>query len=129
MLKKLSVVCIMVLGFFAIAGNVKAQSMYFCESVSSDGYAQNESSVFNISSNGGYLDVLVKLPYALNCSSVRYELYLNGVYETTIYQDAKTNWEWFFQKITFYKAGTWQIYCIDCNDATLASGSLTIQFN
>lgn len=129
MTKKLFIFGIVALALLAFAGSSKAQSMYFCESVSSDGYPVGESSVFNISSNGGYLDVLVKLPYALNCSSVRYELYLNGNYETTIYQDSKTNWEWFYQKITFYKSGSWQIYCIDCYDATLASGTLKIQFN
>ncbi len=129
MLKKLLVACFVVLGFFAIAGNVKAQEMYFCESVSSDGYPNGESSVFNISSNGGYLDVLVKIPYNLNCSSVRFEIYRNGDYDNTIYLDSKNDWVWFYKQITFYKSGTYQIYCIDCNEATLASGTLTIQFN
>ena len=129
MLKKIFALFIVTLALFAFTGNLKAQTMYFCESVSSDGYPSGESSVFNISSNGGYLDVLVKIPYDLNCNSVRFEIYRNGDYDNTVYLDTQPNWVWFYKQITFYKSGTYQIYCMDCYDATLASGTLQIQFN
>ncbi len=129
MYKKLIVFCAVVAALLAFAGSSRAQSMQFCESVSGDGSPQGESSTFNISSNGGYLDVLVKLPYDLNCTSIRYEIYRNGDYDNTIYQDSQNNWNWFYKQITFYKSGTYQIYCIDCNEATLVSGTLKIQFN
>ena len=102
--------------------------MYFCEDVDKDGYPISESSVFNIGSGGGYLDVLVRLPYEVACRSVRYELYLNGKYNTTIYQDTERNWVWFYKKITFYDSGTWDIDVYDCYDQRLVSGSVRIKF-
>jgi hypothetical protein len=129
MIKKIFALSIVALALFAFANNSKAQSMSFCEDVSSSGNPIGESSTFNISSSGGYLDVLVNIPYDLNCTSIRYEIYYNGAYDNTIYQDSKRNWQWFYQKVTFYKSGTYVIYCIDCNEQTLASGTLRIQFN
>src|SRR2546421_12833279 len=81
-----------------------SQSMSFCESVSGSGNCNGSSSVFTISSNGGYLDVLINIPYDLNCRSVRYEVYRNGDYDNTIYQDTQSSWQWFYKEITFYKS-------------------------
>lgn len=127
MLKKLfgfAAVAVLFLAFTTIA---KSQTMYFCEDVDSQGYPISESSTFTIGSNGGYLDVLVRLPYELNCRSIRYEIYRNGDYDNTIYQDSQNNWVWFYKQITFYKSGNYTVYCIDCYDVTLASGNLRIQ--
>jgi hypothetical protein len=128
MFKKIFALSVLAVALFAFANSAKSQTMYFCENVDDQGYPIGESSVFNIGSGGGYLDVLVRLPYTLGCRSVSYELYLDGVYNTTIYQDTQRNWEWFYKQITFYSSGSWQIYCVDCNGVTLASGTLRIQY-
>lgn len=127
MFKKLLALAAILVAFAALSNVARSQSMYFCESVDNNGYPVGESSTFTIGSNGGYLDVLVKIPYDLNCKSVRYEIYRNNEYDNTIYQDTQNNWQWFYQQITFYKSGNYTISCIDCYDITLATGSLRIQ--
>ena len=127
MIKKIFALSLLAVALLVVTKVSYSQTMYFCESVDADGYAVGESSVFNIGSNGGYLDVLVRLPYALGTRSVSYEIYRNGVYDNTIYQDSQTNWVWFYKQITFYQAGSYQIYSVDGNGATLCSGTLTIQ--
>jgi len=128
MFKKILIPFFFAVVFIAVVNSSYSQSMSFCESVSGSGNCNGSSSVFTISSSGGYLDVLVNIPYNLNCRSVRYEVYRNGDYDNTIYQDAKNDWQWFYKEITFYKSGTYAIYCYDCSDYLLASGSVTIQF-
>jgi hypothetical protein len=127
-MKKIIATAFCALTLFVLADNLKAQSIYFCESVDGDGYPISESSVFNIGSNGGYLDVLVRLPYEVACRSVRFELYRNGKYNTTIYMDTERNWVWFYKQITFYDSGTWDIDVYDCYDSKLTSGSVRIKF-
>jgi len=123
----LSSIFILTLAFFT---NLSfSQSMTFCESVDNSGNPTGASSVFTIPSGGGYLDVLVNLgSYTVSCTSVNYVIYLDGQYNTTISQDTQTNWQWFYKKITFYSSGTYTIACTDCNNNTLASANLTINF-
>ena len=133
MLKKIFAFSLFALTLFVVTNNLKAQSIYFCESVSSDGYPVTESSTFTIGSSGGYLDILVKLPYELNCRTVRYEIYKvdsygSETYSTTISQDTERNWVWFYKQVTFYDSGKYNVYVYDCNDALLTSGSVRIQF-
>jgi hypothetical protein len=128
MIKKILTSAFCVFALLVIADNIKAQSIYFAEDVSTDGYPITESSVFNISRNGGYFDVLVRLPYEVNCRSVRYEIYRNGKYSTTIYQDTERNWVWFYKQITFYDPGTYDIDVYDCYDYRLISGSVRVQY-
>jgi hypothetical protein len=128
MLKKLFALSLLAVALLVVTNSAKAQTMYFCEDVDGDGYPRGESSVFNISSSGGYLDVLVRLPYDLGCRSVSFEIYRNGDYDNTIYMDTERNWVWFYKQITFYKSGSYKIYAVDCNGTTLASGTLKIQF-
>ena len=47
-------------------------------------------------------------------------------YDNTIYQDTEKDWTWFWQKITFYKSGDYDIYAYDGNDNLLTSGYLRI---
>src|SRR5690242_14776407 len=108
MLKKLFALSILAIALLAFVNSAKSQTMYFCENVDDQGYPIGESSVFNIGSGGGYLDVLVRLPYELGCRSVSYEIYHDGVYDNTIYQDAQRNWVWFYKQITFYQSGSYQ---------------------
>lgn len=133
MLKKIFAFSFFALMLFVVTNNLKAQTLYFCESVSSDGYPVTESSTFTIGSSGGYLDMLVKLPYELNCRSVRYEIYKvdsygSETYSTTINQDTERNWVWFYKQVTFYDSGKYNVYVYDCSDALLTSGSVRIQF-
>jgi len=127
-MKKLIAIAFLALAFFVISEKTNAQSIYFCEGVTSDGYATGESSVFNISRDGGYLKVLVRLPYEVACRSVRFEVYRNGEYDNTIYVDTEKNWVWFYKEITFYKSGNFSVYAYDCFDYLLTSGSVKIQF-
>jgi hypothetical protein len=109
--------------------SVNAQSIYFCEGVDDDGYAINEASTFTISDDGGYLYVLVRLPYEVECNSVRFEIYRNGDYDNTIYLDTDSDWVWFYKQITFYKRGTYDIYVYDCDDYELANGTVKINYD
>lgn len=128
MFKKILMPAVFAVILFAVVNSAYSQSMSFCENVDNSGNCIGSSSVFTISSNGGYLDVLVSIPYNVNCRSVRYEVYRNGDYDNTIYQDTQANWQFFYKQVTFYKSGTYSIYCYDCNDYLLASGTVTIQF-
>lgn len=128
MLKKLTVASLFILALFAATGNTSSQSLYFCEGVSDDGYPITESSTFNIGSGGGYVYVLVRLPYEIACRSVRFEVYRNGAYDNTIYLDTEKNWVWFWKKITFYDSGNYTVYAYDCFDYQLTSGSVRINF-
>lgn len=127
MYKKLFALAAVLVALAAFSNIARSQSMYFAEDVDNNGNPIGESSTFTIGSSGGYLNVLVKIPYELNCKSVRYEIYRDGQYDNTFYQDTQTNWQWFYQKMTFYKTGNYTISCIDCYDITLATGTLRIQ--
>ena len=128
MLKKLTVVSLFLLALLAVTGNTNSQSIYFCEGVTDDGYPITESSTFNIGSGGGYVYVLVRLPYEIACRSVRLEIYRNGAYDNTIYVDTEKNWVWFWKKVTFYDSGNFTVYVYDCFDYNLTSGSVRINF-
>ncbi len=128
MIKKLLSITVLALALFALSGQSSAQSLYFCEGVTSDGYAITESSVFNIGRDGGYVNVLVRLPYEVACRSVRFEIYLDGAYDNTIYVDTEKSWVWFYKQVTFYKPGKFSIYVYDCFDYQLTSGSVRIQY-
>jgi hypothetical protein len=118
-----AVICIILFSM-----SVNAQSIYFCEGVDDDGYAINEATSFTIPRDGGYLYVLVRLPYEIDCSSVKFEIYRNEKYDNTIYLDTEENWAWFWKQITFYKRGTYDIYVLDCDDNEITSGSVKINF-
>jgi hypothetical protein len=118
-----------VIGFLWLSFPVNAQTMYFCEGVDDDGYPITEASSFTIPDDGGYLYVLVRLPYEVDCRSVSMEIYRNGDYDNTIYLDTERNWVWFWKQVTFYKRGTYKIYVYDCYDDLLTSGSVEINYD
>ena len=133
MIKKFLAAAFVVVTLFALSGNLKSQTLYFCEGVDNDGYPITESSVFNISSSGSYFYFLVRLPYAINCRSVRFEIYKvdrngNESYDNTIYQDTERDWTWFYKQITFYDASKYNVYVYDCYDYLLTSGSVRTQY-
>ena len=105
-----------------------SQTIYFCEGVDDDGEPINESSNFTIPEDGGYLYVLVQLPYEIDCGEVGFEIYRNGKYENTIAMDTEYNWSWFYKQITFYKSGKYNIEVYDyCNNEYVASGTVEIE--
>jgi hypothetical protein len=114
---------------FLFCITASAQSIYFCEGVDEEGYPISESSSFTISSSGGYLYVLVRLPYEVDCKSVRFEIYRNGEYDNTVYVDTEYDWVWFWKQITFYKRGTYTFYIYDCNDYELVNGKVKINYD
>lgn len=133
MVKKMITFSFLLFTLVLYSNIAKAQNIYFCENVDKDGYPITESSVFNISRDGGYLDVLVRLPYTVNCSQIRYEIYKEDSYghenyNSTIYQDTQRDWVWFYKQITFYDPGRYNVYVYDCSDYMLTSGSVRIQF-
>jgi len=132
-MKKLLTVIFFALTLIVLSGEVKSQTLYFCEDVDRDGYPITEATTFNIGRNGGYFDFLVRLPYAIKCNSVRYEIYKedsrgNEQYSTTVYQDTERDWVWFYKQVTFYDSGRYNVYVYDCYDYLLTSGSVRIQF-
>ncbi|MDZ4712223.1 MAG: hypothetical protein SGI89_07835 [bacterium] len=121
---------ILLSGFSA---NLYSQSLQFCEDVTSDGIPIKASSVFNISSKGGFLKCLTSLPYRVGTNSVSYDIYNidydgNEKYSNTIYQDVDASWTWFFKEITFYDEGRYNIYVYDADRNFLASSQIRIQY-
>jgi len=117
----------LLLFLFCVSAN--AQTIYFCEGVDDDGYPISEASSFTIPDNGGYLYVLVRLPYEVDCKSVKLEIYRNGDYDNTVYVDTENDWVWFWKQITFYKRGTYKFYVYDCDDYELVTGKVKIDFD
>ncbi|MEP0862186.1 MAG: hypothetical protein HRF52_12195 [Ignavibacterium sp.] len=107
--------------------------MYFCEGVTSDGYPRNSSDVFTIPRDGGYLYMLVKLRYEIECDEVTYFIYKvdsygNKSYDNSFYQDVNGNWNWFWKEVTFYNPGLYEVEVYDCYDYKFASGRLRIEY-
>ena len=115
--------------FILFSVSIYSQTIYFCEDVDSDGYPINEASDFTIPDDGGYLYVLVRLPYEVACRSVSFEIERNGKYDNTVYMDTEKNWVWFYKQITFYKSGSYDFYVYDCYDDLLISGDVDIEFD
>lgn len=111
---------------FGVYNQTYSQSIYFCEGVDDDGEPIDESSRFTIPEDGGYLYVLVQLPYEVGCRKVNLEIYRNGSYDNTLTIDSERDWTWFWKKITFYKSGEFTVDVYDCNDDLLVTGTVDI---
>ncbi len=118
---------LILLTFSGLFYQTYSQSIYFCEDVDEDGEPINESTVFTIPGSGGYLYVLIQLPYNVDCSSVDLEIYRNGKYDTTITINTEEDWNWFWKEVTFYKTGEYTVDVYDCYDDFITSGSLKIK--
>jgi hypothetical protein len=126
--------------FFVIisfaAHDLSAQSLYFCEEVDDDGFAVNESSVFNIPDDGGYLYFLVRMGRGneVDCNEVLFDIYKvdsdgEEKFDNTIYQDVEPDWNWFYKQITFYDRGTYKVYVYDEDWQFLTSSTVKIKYN
>ena len=119
---------VLIISVFSTAFSISfSQSIYFCEGVDDDGEPINESSVFTIPEGGGYLYVLIQMPYEVGCKKVNLDIYRNGSYDNTISIDTERKWTWFWKKVTFYKAGEFVIDAYDCNDEFITTGSVEIE--
>jgi len=118
---------------FITLSKVSAQTIQFCESVTGTGEAVSPSTLFNIDSKGGYLKILVTMPYSLGSDQVIYEIYEvdpdgQEKYDNTIYQDASSDWTWFWKEVTFYKAGRFNVFVYDRERNFITSGQVRIQY-
>jgi hypothetical protein len=119
--------------FFLTASCITySQSLYFCESVDEHGEPVNSSGTFTISSDGSYLDFLVRTDNSIGVNSVCYKIYevKNGkeIYDNTIWQEVEPEWTWFWNEIIFYKDGTFNVYVYDEEENFIASGTIEINY-
>lgn len=131
--RKILLVCLLPAFYFFTINFAYSQTLQFCEDVSKDGVAIGPSSVFSISSKGGYLKSLTTLPYRIGTQKVSYEVYKidsdgNETYDNTINQDVDPSWTWFYKEITFYNEGRFNIYVYDSDKNFLASSQIRIQY-
>lgn len=114
---------------FSVQNTSFAQKIYFCEDVkTSTGMPIGEGTTFNIKSSGGWLYVLIHSGKALDCTKVKIKYYLNGKLEDSYDLNIEPDWDRFWDKVTFYKAGNYDVYVYDCNGKKITSGSLKIKF-
>lgn len=117
---------------FLIATASSAQTLYFCESVDKGGNPVNSSNSFLIGNNGGYFNLLVKLPYELRSYYVNYDVYKvssdgKEEFNTTMRQDAQPSWEFFWKEMTFYEEGTYKVYVYDDDDYLITSSIVKVK--
>ncbi|MEO8231667.1 MAG: hypothetical protein ABI638_05270 [Ignavibacteriota bacterium] len=117
---------VIVFAFTGFLNLSSSQTIYFCEDVDDDGEPINESSQFTIPSNGGYLNVLVQLPYEADCETFNLEIFRNEKYENTLSVSTKSDWSFFWKQVSFYKSGEYTIDVYDCNDELITSGTVNI---
>ena len=132
MKKNLTLQSFVFAAFLFFTNASQAQSLYFCEAVDKEGYAINESNTFVIGNNGGYFDLLVRLPYELKSYYVNYDIYEvktdgSEIFSSTIRQDSQPDWEFFWKEMTFYDEGTYKIYVYDDNDYLLTSSTVKVK--
>jgi hypothetical protein len=119
--------CLFILFLFT-PGISNPQNLYFCETVDENGEPINESDHFSISSEGIYLDFLLRMENRIGVNSVCYKIYKieNGkeVYDNSIWQEVEPDWTWFWQEIVFNQEGEFNVYVYDEKGSLLASGTI-----
>jgi hypothetical protein len=132
---KLKIALVIAVLAFALGKSreLSAQTLQFCENVSSTGEAISSSTLFNIDQKGGSLKMLTVLPYRLGSTQVIYDIYKvdptgEEKYDNTIYQDSDAEWTWFWKEVTFYSAGRFNVYVYDRDRNFLTSGQVRIQY-
>jgi hypothetical protein len=134
MKKTLFILALIIAALFVIQNSVRAQELYFCEGVTDNGQPITQSVTFSIPSGGGFFYFLVKLPYAIGCTYVDYNIYTvdaygNETYSATINQsEMGTDWTWFWKKVTFYDAGYYRVEVLDCSGYQVVSRYVTVKF-
>lgn len=107
------------------------QQIQFAEKVDGNGRLINASKYYIINKHGGSLACKITLPNGLKTSKVRLDLFLvlpnkKTVFENSILQEVRKEWNWLSTDIIFYKAGTYNIYLYDDKDLLLKATQLHI---
>lgn len=117
--------------FFLFPLSLFSQRVVFCEKVNSLGKPENESSIFNIGSNGGYFKVLVTLKNKVESKKVVFDIYkIDGEKKTldnTVKMEVNPALTWFYKEITFFKEGEYHVYVYDEKDKLLGIGKVQVR--
>ncbi|MDX2003604.1 MAG: hypothetical protein SFW35_14305 [Chitinophagales bacterium] len=109
----------------------EGSTVQFCEDVTSSGSAVTPSEVFNISSSGGYVYVLLKHTKQFKTNKIYVDIYKGSdtedVYETKEY-DVEDDWKWFKFKYTFYSTGNYTFKFYNEDDTYIQSGYVDINW-
>jgi hypothetical protein len=122
-----------VLLFIVFSFIASAQSLIFCEDVDNNGRPVSASSTFTIPRGGGYFKFfLTNDGEEFDTDIIHYEIYrVRGskkTYETTIDQEIEPEWTYCWKKVTFYKAGLYEVVATTEEGETIASSTLKIEF-
>jgi|GEM_PF-2715883 len=109
---------------------VSAQTLTFCDYVSSEGECSGEETAFY--SDSASIDVKVKITMteAVNTNRVDLKIYkmVDSVetYDATIPIDVQTDWGWFYRGVVFYEDAQYKIYAYKADGTYLCSGTIDI---
>ena len=108
-----------------------SQQLLFCESVDANGKASGTSTAFSISSQGSYLNILVKLNGPISYSKVLYDIYRLDTlgkekFESSSELPVEPGWAWFNKGFTFYQAGQYVVYVYDESERLIVTGKLRL---
>ena len=108
-----------------------SQQMLFCESVDANGKPSGTSTAFSISSQGSFLNILVKLDQPLSYSKVLYDIYrLDSLgkekFESSNELPVEPGWTWFNKGFTFFQAGQYVVYVYDESEKLIVTGRLRL---
>ena len=133
MLKKFNFVFIAIVMFVALAGTLKAQSLYFCEEYK-EGQEVGLSDVFIISKSGGYLTVMFKSDEPIGVKEVDLKVYkvtdgVEKIMETHPF-DVEPDWDYIhFDEITFKTAGKYKVTLVTKAGYSIVSGYVKIKYS
>lgn len=104
--------------------------LLFCEEVTSDGRPVTPSDVFNISSEGGFVYVLVDHSKSLNTTEIIVDIYTGEKYSKRIETKripVQKDQTWVKFKYTFSKPGNYKFIAYNKNETLINSGYITIE--
>ncbi len=106
-----------------------SQQVIFCESVEK-GVPIKASKEFTIGSDGGFVNILVKLKKEIGSENVVFDVYRltdnKEVFDNTIRMNVQPALTWFYKEITFFKDGEYRVYIFDDRDKLLGIGEVKI---
>lgn len=107
--------------------------LYFVEEYTKDGKEVGKSDKFFISSKGGYITAMLRTDKPIGVGSVDVRLERESVSGTDIidtqpYDVSPEKNYFFFDKITFYKSGTYKVTVFKKDGTPIASGKVNIEF-
>lgn len=122
-----SIIC---LALFLMPFISNGQQVIFCESVDKSGAPKNSSKEFTIGSKGGFIKILVKLNNQIRSKSAVIDVYNvkdgKEVFNNSIKMKLQPEVTWFYNEITFYNTGEYNVYVYDERDKLLGVGKVKI---